>query len=94
MVLAGDQLIVAGPPDLGQKQADILTYANEEEALAGFEGRRGVYLRVISAGNGLQRSQAELTSLPVFDGMSAAAGKIFVALQSGAVECWSGKPHE
>jgi hypothetical protein len=91
MVLAGDQLIVAGPPDLAQKQADILAIANEEEALAALAGKRGIYLRVISAGDGVQRFQTELTGLPVFDGISAASGEVFVALQDGTIECWSGR---
>jgi len=45
MVLAGDRLVIAGPPDLGRKMSGILAYENEEEALSGFRGEKGVVLR-------------------------------------------------
>lgn len=90
MVLAGDQLLVAGPPDLGQKQADLLALANEEEARAAFEGHKGVYLRHVATRDGSQRAQTALTGMPVFDGMAVARGAVFLALRDGTVECWAG----
>ena len=42
MVLAGDRMVIAGPPDLGRKTSEILAYENEEEALSGFRGEKGV----------------------------------------------------
>lgn len=90
MVLAGDKLVVAGPKDLGQKTADILAFKNEDEALAAFEGRRGVLLRVLSAADGKPLFEAPLPALPVFDGLSAANGKLFMSLQDGSVQCWAG----
>jgi len=89
MVLAGDKLVVAGPKDLGQKTEDILAFENEEEALAAFEGRRGVLLRVISAADGKQVFETPLPVLPVFDGLSAANGKLYMSLQDGSVQCWA-----
>ena len=88
MVLAGDRMVIAGPPDLGLKTSGILAYENEEEALAGFRGEKGVILRIVSVQDGSEISQCELTSMPVFDGMSTAAGKVFISLQDGTVECW------
>jgi hypothetical protein len=88
MVLAGDRILVAGPPDLGRKTAGILAYENEKEALSGFRGEKGVVLRIVSAEDGSEISQCELTSMPVFDGMSTAAGKLFISLKDGTVECW------
>ena len=90
MVLAGDKLAVAGPKDLGRKTADILAFENEEEALAAFEGRRGVLLRVLLAADGKGTFEAPLPALPVFDGLSAAGGKLYMSLQDGSVQCWAG----
>ncbi len=87
MVQAGDQLIVAGPPDLGEKDSTILQFHNEPEALAGFMGKKGVFLRVVSATDGKQVSECKLDAMPVFDGMSAADGRIFIALKNGSLQC-------
>ncbi len=88
MVLAGDRMVMAGPPDLGRKTTGILAYENEEEALSGFHGEKGVVLRIVSVQDGSEVSQCELTSMPVFDGMSTAAGKLFISLKNGTIECW------
>ena len=90
MVLAGDQLVLAGPPDVGQKDTGLLAFTNEPEALTGFRGQKGVFLRVVSAADGARRSEAKLSAMPVFDGMSAAGGKLFLSLKDGTVECWGG----
>jgi len=87
-VLAGDRLVVAGPPDLTEKDPALLAYQNEQESLAGFRGERGVSLRVVSAGDGATLSEAKLPTMPVFDGMSAADGKLYIALRDGTVQCW------
>jgi hypothetical protein len=88
MVLAGDRVVIAGPPDLGRKTSGVLAYENEEEALSGFRGEKGVVLRIVSAQDGTEISQCELTFMPVFDGMSTAAGKLFISLKNGTVECY------
>jgi len=74
MVLTSNTLIVAGPPDLGRKDA--------------FRGEKGVFLRVISRTDGETLSQYKLAAMPVFDGMSAAGGRVYMALKDGTVECW------
>ena len=88
MVLTQGKLVVAGPPDLRKKEDDILAYANEAEALASFKGERGVLLRVHNAVDGQRLSEKPLNAMPIFDGMSAAQGRIFVSLKNGQVQCW------
>ncbi|MHC4581927.1 MAG: hypothetical protein ACYS14_10755, partial [Planctomycetota bacterium] len=88
MVLTSDKLVVAGPPDLRRKEAGILAYTNEEESLAAFTGQKGVMLRVIDKVNGATVSEQKLDAMPVFDGMSAAHGRIFVSLKNGDLQCW------
>jgi hypothetical protein len=88
LVLGKDRLATAGPVDVGQKASEILVYTNEAEAVAGFEGQRGVYLRVVSAADGRQVSETKLGSLPVFDGMAAAGGKIYISQKDGTLVCF------
>jgi hypothetical protein len=87
MVKVGDTLVVAGPPDLGQKDSEVLQFRNEPEALAGYLGKKGVFLRVISAKDGRKISECALDAMPVFDGMSAAGGRIYLSLNNGVLEC-------
>ena len=88
MVLAGDKLVVAGPADLGKKSSGILAFENEGEALAGFEGQKGVYLRIVSAADGKKLSETRLPAMPVFDGAAAAGGKLYISLKDGSVVCY------
>jgi len=93
LVLAGDTLFAAGPPDvLDETQKGIRNEAPEtlqamkkqEEALA---GRGGGILMAVSKKNGEIKHQIDMASPPVFDGMIAANGRLFVALENGAVVC-------
>jgi len=90
LVLTPDQLAVAGPPDLGKKDTARLSFTNESEALAGFTGAAGCFLRLVSAASGTTLSEYPLSARPVFDGMSVAESRLFIALQDGTVECWGG----
>ncbi|MHC4628491.1 MAG: hypothetical protein ACYTDV_16055 [Planctomycetota bacterium] len=78
MVLADDTVFVAGAPlvfdpvDLGA------TYA----------GRRGAILWAASAVDGSKLAEYKLEVLPVWDGMAAAYGKLFISNQDGSIECW------
>ena len=88
MVLGGDKLVIAGPVDLGKREANILAFENEAEALAGFRGAKGIYLRIVSAADGKKIFELKLTAMPAFDGMSAAGGKIYLCLRDGSVACF------
>lgn len=85
MAMGKDRLAVAGPVDVGQKAEDILAFKNEDEAVAGFEGRKGINLRIVSAKDGQTITQAELAAIPVFDGMAIASGRIYVSLKDGTL---------
>lgn len=77
MVLAGSRLYVAGPPDLGPGQA----------ALDAMRGRRGSRFRVVSADDGTELSAFDMERVPVFDGMIAAYGRLYMVTRDGAVMC-------
>jgi hypothetical protein len=81
MVLAGPTLFVAGPPDV----------VDPKDPLASFEGRKGGVLRAYAAGDGHRLAERELDSPPVFDGLIAAAGRLFLSTTDGKVVCMAGQ---
>jgi len=84
MVKAGNTLFVAGPPDL----------FDPKDPYAPFEGKRGARLVALSARDGKKLSEMELEHPPVFDGMIAAGGRLFLSLRNGSVICLRGKGEE
>jgi hypothetical protein len=81
MLLAGGKLFVAGAPDLVPK----------EDPLAAIEGRRGGVWQVRSGGDGSRLSQGKLDAVPVFDGLAAARGRLYVSTLDGRVTCLAGE---
>ncbi len=78
MVKAADRLYASGPPDV----------LDPNDPYAAFESRKGARLVVLSAEDGsLESQQMELPAPPVFDGMIAAGGRLFLALEDGTVLC-------
>ena len=78
MVLAGDVLFLAGPPDVVPK----------DNPYAALDGRVGALLWAVSAADGKTLSEAKLACPPVFDGMAAAGGRLYVATVDGRVLCF------
>jgi len=87
LVLASDRLFAAGTPDLGEKAAEGLFFKNPAEALDAFEGRKGALLCVVSAADGKTLAQYKLDQPPVFDGMAAANGRLYMTTVDGKVVC-------
>ena len=80
MVLAGDRLFAAGLPDV----------VDPKDPLAAFEGRKGSLLQVFSTTDGSLLKSYKLTSTPAFDGLIAAAGRLYITTKDGKVVCMSG----
>jgi len=78
MVLAGQTLFVAGPPDL----------VDAADPYAALEGRGGGVLRAVSAADGRQLAELPLDGVPVFDGMAAAGGRLFLVTVDGRALCF------
>ncbi len=85
MVLAGETLFVAGPPDKVHESphepCDVDPLA---EAL---EARRGGRLVAVSANDGKTLADYELKIPPVFDGMAAAQGRLYLSTKIGEIVC-------
>ena len=81
MVLAAGTLFIAGPPDI----------LDPNDPLAAFEGRKGAELWAVSAPAGKKLTGLKLGSPPVFDGMIAANGRLYLSTRDGKVLCFAGR---
>jgi outer membrane protein assembly factor BamB len=97
MVLADKTLFVAGPPDIVDEEEaffaldnkDVLAKLAEQSEL--LHGKEGAVLWAVSANDGKKLAQYKLDSLPVWDGMIASAGKLYLTTMNGEVACLSQK---
>ena len=78
MVVTDSLLFVAGPPDV----------VDPDDPLGAFEGRKGGVLFAIDPASGEGMWKHELPVPPVFNGLIAAAGRLYVAMQDGKVACF------
>ncbi|NQT88290.1 hypothetical protein HQ560_16095, partial [bacterium] len=79
MVSTPGTLFAAGPPDL----------CPEDDPTAALEGRMGAVLTAFDPKSGKALSQLKLEHPPVFDGMSAAGGRLYLSCIDGTVTCLS-----
>jgi len=93
MLLADRTLFVAGPPDVvdEERAARVLDDAEIQTRLAeqgaAFEGRRGGILLAVSADDAKKLAAYRIGSMPVFDGMVTAGGRLYLATSEGKVLC-------
>ena len=99
MAVAGDTLLVAGPPDLmdeeytfdrimeGDKSIDALL-KKQDAALSGATGGK---LLAVSKTDGSQQQEVQLDALPVWDGMAVANGSLYVADKDGKITRFGSK---
>jgi hypothetical protein len=76
MVLAGDTIFAAGP---------VLEHPDEPTRV------KGAALMAFSATDGKQLARLDLPAPPVFDGLAAAGGELFLTLEGGRVMCFAGR---
>ncbi|NNE00098.1 MAG: PQQ-binding-like beta-propeller repeat protein [Pirellulaceae bacterium] len=96
MVLGGNNLFIAGPPDLMDEEETFkqLTesdprvqrlLAKQDEAL---EGDQGAQLMSVNISTGEIENTVELQSLPAWDALAGANGKLFLSTLDGTVICF------
>jgi len=76
---AGNQVVVAGVP--------MREGYGPDDIEASYEGRRGGLLWTINAKSGKATGEIELSAAPVWDGLAAVEGHVYVALKDGTVLC-------
>jgi outer membrane protein assembly factor BamB len=81
MVRAGDVVFVAGSPDIIDRQ----------DPHGAWEGRQGGVLAAFAAADGKPLAELKLPSPPVWDGMAAAAGHLYLSTIDGSVLCLTAK---
>lgn len=86
MIRANDTLFVGGMAN----QVDPKRGAPPAGAALERNGRG--LLRVVSGRTGRTLGEVRLDSPPVWDGISAAAGRLYVSLEDGTVVCLGGRP--
>jgi hypothetical protein len=101
MLLTKKTFLIAGPPRFDEEVTALrLSTARTDRfpsdpllqmALDTFEGRKGGVLCAIDKAGGTQLAELQLSSPPVFDGMAAANGRVYMSLKNGQVVCLSGK---
>ncbi|HID77271.1 MAG TPA: hypothetical protein EYP56_14905 [Planctomycetaceae bacterium] len=79
MVLAGERVYVAGPPDV----------LDPKDPLGPYEGRFGGVLAVCDAGTGKKLGEHKLAAPPVFNGAAVARGRLLLSLTDGSVVCYA-----
>jgi len=78
MVRAGDTLFVAGPPDV----------VDPKDPHAAWEGRAGGVLAVFATADGKKLAEYKLPAPPVWDGLAAAGGRLYVATANGDISAF------
>ena len=79
---ASPTLFVCGPPDV----------VEAADPLAAYEGRAGSLLRAVSAADGKTLAESRLDAPPVWDGLIAAEGRLYVSLADGSIVCLAKAP--
>jgi len=82
MVLAGDVVFVAGTPAYFPPDHAAAKY------VAAYEGKLGGVLWAASAKDGSKLAEVKLDAAPVWDGMAAAGGRLFLATVDGCLRCF------
>lgn len=97
LTLADETLFVAGPPDLLDEEAAVSRRWDKNvqrdiaEQDASLLGQRGATLRSVATADGQTLAELTLDSMPVWDGMAAAGGRLYLSLADGSVVCFGGK---
>jgi outer membrane protein assembly factor BamB len=78
MIATRHTLFVAGTADI----------VDRDDPWAAFEGRRGGRLLAYSLADGALQGEHDLPAPPAFDGLAAAAGRVYIACTDGKVRCY------
>ncbi len=97
MTLADGTLFVMGPPDTIDEEETFQRLASRDpkigqqlaEQEAALRGGQGAVLQAIATRDGRMLAEYKLPSLPVWDGLIAAQGRLYFATEDGKVVCYA-----
>jgi hypothetical protein len=95
MVLAGDTLFVAGPPDLIDEEESFQRLTEKDSSVhyklqqqdEAWQGKQGGVLWVVDTKTGKKQHELRFESIPTWDGMAAAQGQLFMTTIDGKLIC-------
>lgn len=100
MVGAGNVLFLAGPPDVANEENtysyvfgvdDKLNREFQRQASA-WEGAEGGLILAVEKNKGIVLGKWDIPHVPVWDGMIAAYGRLYIAMKDGTLLCLGKKP--
>ena len=99
MLLSGKTLFIAGPPDIINEEETFSKLVNKDEKIhealsrqdAALNGKDGAHLWAVSTADGSKLAEYKLDALPVWDGMAAVEGQLFISTRKGNVVCYGAK---
>lgn len=95
LVVTDETVFVAGPPDIVKTEEGMgdgaLELSNPQEVLDAWKGKKGGLLWAVARKDGNKQAAYELDSPPVFDGMAAVNGNLYLSTANGHVVCFRGK---
>jgi len=97
IVSTRDSLFVAGPPVVADEGDVYSQYGSPDiqnqmaEHVAAFAGEKGGLLLAVAKTDGERQAAFRLDSAPVFDGIAAADGRLYMAMLDGTLVCLSGQ---
>jgi hypothetical protein len=93
MAVAGDTLLIAGPVDVLDEDAAFQNFDDEatQEQLAAqdaaLRGQTAAVFQAVDAANGATLAELRLDAPPVFDGLIAAGGRVYITTLDGQIVC-------
>jgi outer membrane protein assembly factor BamB len=81
MVRTADTIFVAGAPDV----------IDRKDPHGAWEGRKGGVIAAFAADDGKKLTEYKLPAPPVWDGMAAAGGRLFISTLDGGIICMGGR---
>ncbi len=97
MILTDEVLFVAGPPDVVDEEKiwghtlEPEVQAKLQAQSAALDGSMGASLWAVSPSDGRKLAEYKLNSVPAWDGMAAADGRLYLATNDGCVLCMAGE---
>lgn len=99
MALADKHLFIVGPPDIIDEEQTFARLSKRDAKVqkllaaqdAALRGEKGALLRVVSTKDGSKLAEYKLTSLPIWDGMAVANGKLYLSTTDGKVICFGAR---
>jgi hypothetical protein len=97
MVLAGPNLFIAGPPDIIDEEETFQKLTENDEQVqqllaqqdAVLGGKDGGLLLSVNIDSGEVESRLQMDTLPAWDGLAGANGKLFLSTLDGSVICFA-----